>query len=161
MAPIANFGPYFPSVSLALGESTLVCPGITIVQSFSRYFSADKAWTYRYNVHDDANTAAGLGVPHVFETTAIFGVGQDNNDIVSYTTYNKNIIPVVMNYWISFVRRRDPNPYKFSSAPYWEPFGTGENRIVLETNATRLETVPQAQQDRCAFWRGLARDTQQ
>lgn len=73
----------------------------------------------------------------------------------SYSTYNAPIIPIVMDYWISFVRELSPNRYKSAAAPHWESFGDGR-RLVLRTNATGMEVVDGAQWERCAFWEGLA-----
>lgn len=139
----------------------MVCPAISILQFASKFFSPDKVWSYRYNVLDDGNVAAGLGVPHVFETTAIFGWGMDNNNVLSYTTYNADIVPVVMNYWISFVRTHDPNVFKYQGSPSWDSYGTQQKRIVLQTNATKMENVPSAQLKRCDVWKGLWDDTEQ
>ena len=70
---------------------------------------------------------------------------------------NKNIVPVVMNYWISFVKSLDPNSHRHTSASQWDTFGKGkESRILLETNRTRMEDVPEKQVKRCEFWKRLA-----
>lgn len=105
----------------------------------------------------------GVGSPHTIESSAIFGVGNVNDDAETdlengYTTYNKNIIPVVMNYWISFVRDLNPNRYKFESAPHWDSFGDqgSAKRIVLQTNHTAMELLPPDQVERCEFWKELA-----
>lgn len=108
--------------------------------------------------------STGEGTPHTIESTAIFGVGNVNDDAEDdlengYTTSNKNIIPVVMNYWISFVRDLDPNTHKLESAPYWESVEDhpdGARRIMIQTNQTTMELVPQDQVERCEFWRELA-----
>jgi hypothetical protein len=35
-------------------------------------------------------------------------------------TYNAHIVPIIMNYWISFVRDLSPNSHKYQEAPHWE-----------------------------------------
>jgi len=163
MPPLPEHAAYFPSASAAYGETTFTCPGNFIALSYATRNSPYKVWNYRYNVLQASNVDAGLGVPHTFESEAIFGLGDVNDNPISssdsYATYNRDIIPVVMNYWISFVRDLSPNRYKFAEAPHWESFGDGNNggrRIVLQTNATQMEVIPQDQVERCAFWRTLA-----
>ncbi|KAH6666303.1 triacylglycerol lipase-like protein [Halenospora varia] len=159
MAALPLHEAYFPSAAAAYGESTFTCPGNYISQTFSSA-NGHKVWNYRYNVLQDNNIANGNGVPHTFESPAIFGLGNARDSLTSsYSTYNSAIIPVVMNYWISFVRELTPNRYKYASAPHWESFGDGKDggrRLVLQTNATRMEVIPEDQADRCEFWRGLA-----
>jgi acetylcholinesterase len=160
MLPLPKHAAYFPSASAAFGEATFTCPGNFIALTFATALSPYKVWNYRYNVLQTNNVASGLGVPHTFESPAIFGLGNAKDNIhSSYATYNAEIIPVVMSYWISFVRHLTPNLYKYSGAPLWESFGDGKDggrRIVLQTNETAMETIPADQVKRCEFWRGLA-----
>ena len=160
MPPLPEHAAYFPSASAAYGEATFTCPGNYISLSFANSLPPDKVWNYRYKVLQASNVAAGLGVPHTFESPAIFGLGNaDDNVNSSYATYNSEIIPVVMSYWISFVRDLTPNQYKYGSAPYWDSFGDGEDggkTILLQTNGTVMDTIPEDQVERCEFWRGLA-----
>jgi acetylcholinesterase len=160
MPPLPKHAAYFPSASAAYGEATFTCPGNFIALTFAKTLSPYKVWNYRYNVLQANNVASGLGVPHTFESPAIFGLGNANDNILSsYATYNAEIIPVMMDYWISFVRELTPNRYKYSGAPHWESFGDGKDggrRIVLQTNETAMEKIPADQLERCEFWRGLA-----
>ncbi|KFZ18671.1 hypothetical protein V501_01088 [Pseudogymnoascus sp. VKM F-4519 (FW-2642)] len=87
----------------------------------------------------------GITSRHTIEIAAIFGM--DWGD-----TANANIVPAVMNYWISFIRSLNPNTYKYASAPQWENLGTGFDggkRLKFETNATVIETIPADQVQRC------------
>ncbi|OBT46873.1 hypothetical protein VE00_01912 [Pseudogymnoascus sp. WSF 3629] len=164
MSPLPKHNPYFPSAAAAYGESTFTCPGNFICNSFATHVSPNKVWNYRYNVNSTYFDDAGLGVVHTIETQAVFGPGNVGEtsaaDIQSgITTVNKNIVPIVMNYWISFVRALDPNTYRFASAPDWRHFGNGRDggrRLRFETNATEMELVPQDQVERCEFWKDLA-----
>jgi len=168
-----NHAAYFAATAAAYGENTLICPGIEISNSIATYNSPAHVWNYRYNVQDRSTVAAGLGVPHVSEKPAIYGMNNTNpNDLCkncSYQSYNAPMIPIVMDYWISFILSMDPNTYKSPHAPVWEPwqasFGGGEaslaQRLVFELNHTRMETVPSAQLGRCEFWRSLANVTEQ
>ncbi|KAF4632485.1 hypothetical protein G7Y89_g5636 [Cudoniella acicularis] len=158
MPPLPKHAAYFPSASAAYGESTFTCPGNYISQAFSAA-NEYRVWNYRYNVLQANNVQGGLGVPHTFESPAIFGLGNANDNVnSSYKTYNSEIIPVVMNYWISFVRGLNPNSYKYSSAPKWDALDDGRNgsrRLLLQTNATQMEEIPQDEAERCDFWRTL------
>jgi acetylcholinesterase len=163
-----NHSFYFAATESAYGELTFTCPGIEISNSLATYNSPAQVWNYRYNVQDEANIAAGLGVPHVSEQPAIFGVNESAYklcDDCSYVTYNSPIIPVLQSYWISFVVSLNPNTHKDPAAPVWETWtGSGASplqRIKIQTNATEMEVVPQAQIDRCNFWKSLAEVTEQ
>ncbi|KFX85802.1 hypothetical protein V490_09398 [Pseudogymnoascus sp. VKM F-3557] len=169
MAPLPGHLAYFPSVAAAYGEATLTCAGNFISNSYATYVSPQQVWNYRYNVHSTYYDEAGMGVPHTIETVAVFGVGNVGESATTdlqtgISTYNNNIVPVVMNYWISFVRALDPNTYKFATAPNWSSFGTGQDggaRLRFETNATEMELIPQDQVARCEFWKGLAETMEQ
>ncbi|TVY83864.1 Lipase [Lachnellula suecica] len=160
MAPLPKHAAYFPSAAAAYGETTFTCVGNYISQTFATINDPYKVWSYRYNVLQPSNVAAGLGVPHVSESPAVFGLGNVNDDVnSSYKTLNAEIIPVLMNYFISFIRDLSPNRYKYTDAPHWENFGDGKDggrRLKLQTNATAMENIPQDQVQRCEFWRGLA-----
>lgn len=178
MPAVAQHAAWFPSASMAYGEATFICPAISLFSAYTQAASSrgDTAtpaslWLYRYNVVDNDNAAAGVGVPHLWESYAVFGpTNLASNDVPdSYLTYNAPIVPVVMSYFLSFVQTRDPNPLRAPGSPIWEswtapllaaPGGNG-SRIVLETNNTRMEPVEAAQATRCQFWAGLAPRTQQ
>lgn len=159
--PLPHHEAYFPSASAAYGDATFICPAHYIAQSVAIHHSPTKVWNYRYNVQDSDHIAAGLGVPHTCEIPAIFGLGNTGVDDTksSYATYNKSIVPVVMNYWISFVRTLDPNVWRHESAPEWKSFGDGDGngrRLVIETEKTRMEDVPKEFVEKAEFWKGLA-----
>lgn len=161
MPALPKHAAYFPSASAAYGETTFTCPGIFMSLALAQYNDPYQVWNYRYNVLDTRNVAGGIGVPHTFELPAIFGLGNANdNPASSYSTYNAEMIPVVMQYWISFVKELSPNPCKDPSAPRWESMGEGGGsslrRLVLQTNATAMETIPNDQLERCLFWKSLA-----
>jgi len=152
MPPLPEHNAYFPSASAAYGESTFTCPGNIVSGALS------KVWNYRYNVTSLSNIAAGLGTTHTFELPAILGPG-NAGDSVSASGYNAQIVPVVMDYWISFVESLNPNTFRSGDSPVWEGFGSGGEqngrRLLLETNGTVMETVPRDQVERCGFWRSL------
>ena len=146
--------PYFPSASTAYGESTFICPGNFISQSYAG--KSYKVWNYHYNVTSVENIAGGLGTSHTFELPEIFGPGNANDRAnASYSSYNAPIVPVVMDYFTSFVRTLYPHKYKAAGAPVWEDFGRERGRLLLQTNAPVMETVPKDQFERCEFWESL------
>ncbi|EAW23619.1 putative carboxylesterase [Aspergillus fischeri NRRL 181] len=157
MDPVSRHAAYFPSASAAFGDATIVCPGIHITSSMARFLKggSDKVWNYRYNVQDPPRIAAGLGVTHTFDLQAIFGLNYGSSVSSSMRDINAPIIPVVMYYYISFIRTLNPNLLKADSAPFWKPWGDGE-RLKIQTNATAMETISDVQRDRCNLWKRLA-----
>ncbi|TLD28370.1 hypothetical protein PspLS_03821 [Pyricularia sp. CBS 133598] len=175
ISPLPQHRPWFPSTSKAYGEATFICPTVNVLDDVSSNFpnSRNKTWAYRYNVQDKEAVSRGLGVQHTAEVGAVFGpdsvLGQAP---ASYKTYNAPIVPVVMDYWISFVKTLSPNVLKNADAPTWESYagsdGTNSTagsdsrvRLVLETNNTRMERVPSDETSRCQFWKSLKDRTQQ
>ena len=158
--PLPNHAAYFPSAAAAYGDAAFTCPGNTMAETMSSFFEPAKVWNYRYNVIDAGNVAAGLGVTHTFEMAAIFGPGFAGSAADSYYTTNADIVPVVMNYYISFVRALDPNVHRYPGTPVWEAWGDmggGRGfRLKFETNDTAMEEVPQQLADRCALWKDLS-----
>ena len=162
---------YFAATESAYGENTFICPGIEISNSLAQYLSPKIVWNYRWNVEILKNTRLGLGVPHVSEKPAIWGPGNSGacGHPCSYKTYNAPMVPIMMDYWISFILTLDPNPYKNPDAPHWETWypsktsgnSGGRQRLRLQLNDNGMENVPSAQLGRCDFWKGLADVTQQ
>ncbi|KFY44733.1 hypothetical protein V494_01342 [Pseudogymnoascus sp. VKM F-4513 (FW-928)] len=156
-APLPTKNAWFPSVAAAYGDSTFSCPGYHLAVSFSRFYSPWKVWKYRFNVQDPPTVASGLGVPHAFDSSAIFGPGNAGNYPDSFVTSNEPIVPITMHYYISFVRSLDPNRYKSDTAPLWHPWGVGTSQqLRLETNFTMMEAVPRKVAETCRFLRTLA-----
>lgn len=113
---------------------------------------------YRYAVLSTENVAAGMGTTHTFEIGAVWGPANARGP----STYvapgiNAPIVPVVMDYWVSFVTTLDPNPRRADDAPEWEPLNlTAPSRLRIRTNDTAMEDWPVDQAVRCGFWEGLA-----
>lgn len=158
MDPVPKHEAWFPSASAAYGDALFTNAGYEIAGWVANHFSHFKSWNYRYNVRDPPQIAAGLGVPHASESTAIFGVGYAGSSPASYSTINAPIIPIVMNYWLSFIQTLSPNTLKHGSAPYWNSWGRGEagRRLKFETNATVMEDIPHNATIHGKLWRELA-----
>ncbi|KAK2050170.1 carboxylesterase [Colletotrichum somersetense] len=160
MPALPNHNAWFPSASQAYGEATFICPANNIMEAYAAANRSSTSWSYRFNVQDSENTASGLGVPHVFEAPAIFGIDACPTPD-SFRTYNKPIVSLMMNYWISFIRSLNPNTYKLDDAPAWGTWGRNQSRYVFELGNNRMEDVDEGQKSRCEFWKGIVRVTDQ
>jgi len=146
-------GAFWRQAANAYGEIRYICPGIFISQTYTN-MSLSQNWNYHWNVIDPVAGASGLGVTHTVELNAIFGPENTNGGApASYSTSNANIVPVVQAYWTSFIRSFDPNTYKLSGSPVWTQFGFGDGnqRLLMQTNASGMETVPSEQLMRCEY----------
>lgn len=153
---------WFPSASRAYGEATFICPSIDILDSVQAKNSlTTQGWAYRYNVLSPENVALGYGVPHGWESWAIFGpdsIAGVGAAPPSYYGLDAAIVPVVMNYWISFVRTLDPNVLRYAGTPEWTTWDQddGKQRLRFEIGDVGMETAPLNQTTRCALWKSLA-----
>lgn len=156
---LPHHNPWFPSTAKAYGEATFTCPVSHILSAHARHSRTSRAWGYRYDVRDADNEAAGLGVLHIFESWAIFGPDSPagpGRGPRSYYTYNAAVVPIMMDYWISFVRTLDPSSLRFPGAPVWTRWGREGRRLRVRTEDIEVESVPGDQMARCAVWRDLA-----
>lgn len=125
-------------------------------------FSSHRVWNYRYNVRDPTKIANGMGVSHILDLPAIFGIGGTNEPTYSYASSNAKIVPITMNYYLSFIRVLDPNIYRYKDAPEWQPWGPGAGqRLRLQTNSTEMEAIPSLEIEHCSMWKSFAADMQQ
>ena len=157
-----NASSFWPTVSNAYGEMRYICPGIFISSTYSQY-SQQLNWNYHYDVHDPASDAAGLGVTHTVEVNAIWGPQYvTGTPPASYNNTNAAIIPVMQGYWTSFIRSYNPNTFRAEGSPEWLPWTDQiQDRILLQTNANRMETVPRDQQERCGYLSSIGVSIQQ
>ncbi|KAG5658830.1 hypothetical protein KAF25_007383 [Fusarium avenaceum] len=153
---------WFPSASRAYAEATFICPTNNILNAFAKHANPKTLWSYRYNVQITEFIDDGLGVPHVANAPAIFGPDMTAAKAgPSYRTYNAPMVPIVQNYWISFVRSFDPNTHRDEDAPQWETWGDDQNRLVFELNNNTMESVGKGQRERCQAWLDLSDSTKQ
>ena len=147
-----NASSFWPTVSNAYGEMRYICPGIFISSAYSQY-SQQLNWNYHYDVHDPQSDMSGYGVTHTVEVNAIWGPQYVSSPApASYNTTNAAMIPVMQGYWTSFIRTYNPNTYRAPGSPRWVHWNNyNQSRILIQTNASRMETVPPDQQERCAF----------
>lgn len=157
MKPLPKHAAHFPSAAAAYGESTFTCPGNMMTATMSKHFSFDKVWNYRFNVRDQTEISEGKGVPHVLDLPAIFGLGQTNAPSLSFANTNSKIVPITMDYYLSFIKTLDPNTLRNKDAPEWDNWGNGTGRrLKLQTNKTEMEAVPRSQIERCTMWKKLS-----
>ncbi|KAK5144433.1 hypothetical protein LTR04_001558 [Oleoguttula sp. CCFEE 6159] len=157
--PAPQHNQCFNAASYAYGETTFNCPGLLVTRTYTQYMQAATTWSYRYNVLDPANAAAGLGTPHTFEVPAVWGTDSNagGNGSSAYQTTNRPDVPLVMDYWVSFVRSLNPNTYKEPASPQWDVFGQEQRRLLIEGGGrASMESVDAGQKGRCAFWEGLS-----
>ncbi|KAJ7616042.1 aEsta [Roridomyces roridus] len=137
---------FFPSAAAAYGEATFTCPSNFIATRMDAV--GLPVWNYRFSVVQEDVEALGLGVPHASALPAIFGPDSIPDRTSTFTTTNAPMVPIVMNYWISFIRALNPNSFRLEGTPEWMQFQSAK--------PTRLQfDVPQDERERCAFWNGI------
>ncbi|KAM0816734.1 putative Carboxylic ester hydrolase [Seiridium cardinale] len=157
MAPLPEHGPWFPSVSAAYGDATFLCPANSLSANMAKFYSPDKVWEYRCYITTASLEAEGLGTPHTFEMPAILGTSLGSSVDSTWFDENAASVPIIMHYYISFIKSLDPNTYRYRSAPEWEPWGSCDGRrLRLVTNATRMEDVPHNMTAACNMWDELS-----
>ena len=153
-------GPYWSQASFVYGEMRYICPGIYLSSAYDRA-GVKGIWNYRYDVSEDYLISSGYGTPHTAEQQAIFFTA---GSPASYQQghSNANIVPIIQGYWASFIRSYDPNKYRYQGTPTWQEWTQkGVERLLLEVNTTRIETVSAEQRDRCAYLSGIGPSIEQ
>ncbi|KZT55207.1 alpha/beta-hydrolase [Calocera cornea HHB12733] len=147
-------GAFWRTASNAYGEMAYLCPGMYVSTAYATY-STLGSWNYRYNVEDPTQMAEGYGVPHTVETAAIWGPQYvSGSPPASYwpNGTNADIVPVMQGYWTSFIRSYSPNTHRVLGSAVWQEWvPTTQDRIMVQTNATAMETVDINEQARCAY----------
>lgn len=170
--PVPQHAAWFPVAEKAYGESTFTCPAIGILESAASCNAVDDdyrkfpLWSYHLNIYDKVYVERGLGCPHGYEEGIIFGPASTNTTLpgryippTSLSTYNAPLVPMMMDYWISFVRTLSPNAYKNSSAPEWKTWKRKgrQSRLLIRLDEMKMEEVPKEQKERCNFWNKMDR----
>lgn len=155
---------FFGQAADVYGNMTFACGGLLMSAAVAEHLDPQKSWNYRYNLMEPWQVAKGNRATHTSELPAIFGPGFAGNASTALGTYNADMVPVVMDYFISFVKNLDPNVEKNEVAPTWEGFGTGQgDRLLLELPVERIgmEEVPDFQDAGCELLVGMADRTEQ
>lgn len=99
-----------------------------------------------------------MGVSHTSEIPNVFGPGNApaGSGTGGFDFDDISLTPILQSYYTSFVRSFDPNAHPVEGSVSWPEFSPATHRrLLLQVNATTVETVPNDQLERCAFWKGL------
>ncbi|KAL8848754.1 MAG: hypothetical protein Q9221_006225 [Calogaya cf. arnoldii] len=151
-------GMFWFGTANAYGELRYICPGLFLNNAYARH-GVKSNWNYRYAVLDPGQADGGIGIPHFAKLNAIWGAPLGSPP--SYKTTNKNMIPVLQHYWISFILDFDPNMHRSPGTPRWEEWGVtgfgdsnraGRRRIVFRNQngkSAQMQEVWHEQWERC------------
>ncbi|KAJ3520368.1 hypothetical protein NMY22_g12789 [Coprinellus aureogranulatus] len=130
-----------------------------------------KTWVYRYNQKNPTNPSPS--VTHAAENWMMF---LGTNTGVNGTTTFSDMSPVetdfaseLIAYWLSFVRKGNPNAHKLSRSPEWPSYRTTRrNRIVLQQvlegeskkSGSFLEVESKEETERCGVVAGQVKTQQ-
>ncbi|KAK4658946.1 hypothetical protein QC762_106000 [Podospora pseudocomata] len=145
-------------LSQVYGDMRYMCPNIYMSSAFPDH-GFNNAWNYRWNIEDPDQIAAGLGVPHVSEISALFGPEYVLEPYISAPrTYregelNGNAVDVIQKYWISFIKTFDPNTERAQGTARWEKFDSKKlSRLRFDTGGkTEMEYVGSELARRCTL----------
>lgn len=145
-------------LSQVYGDMRYMCPSIYMSSAFPDH-GFNNAWNYRWNVEDPDQIAAGLGVPHVSEISALFGPEYVLEPYINAPrTYregelNENAVDVIQKYWISFIKTFDPNTERAQGTARWEKFDSKKlSRLRFDTGGkTEMEYVGSELARRCTL----------
>jgi acetylcholinesterase len=156
--------PLFHRLSQIYGDMAFSCP----VLEFATQLSSAGVPVYLFRTHilDTVEVVAGYIVPHTWELQAVWGPEYSTNFVAlpgarSYSVgeANRPSVMEVQKYWLSFASTSGhPNMFREENSPVWHDFSSGK-RLVLQTNATRMEEIPLEEFDRCTFWSGVSSRT--
>lgn len=140
-------GAYWRTAANAYGEMRYTCPGLFISTMMNQH-GVNRSWNYHWDVLTSENAINGLGVQHTAELLSIWGTS---------SPLTNALIPVIQNYWVSFIKMMDPNKLKLASAPTWKPYtDSGRERVhfINDPAQTAMEVVDAGQMERCKwFWK--------
>lgn len=155
---------YFGQAADVYGNMTFACGGLLLSSAVAKHLGPDQSWNYRYNLIELWQADKGNRATHTSEVPAVFGVGFAGNASSALGTYNADMVPVLQNYIISFVKTLNPNTLKNEAAPTWNGFGDGHGeRLLLElpVDEIRTEEVPDFQRKGCGLLVGMSERTEQ
>ncbi|KAK4195894.1 putative cholinesterase precursor [Triangularia verruculosa] len=140
------------------GDMRYMCPSIYMSATFPDH-GFNKSWNYRWNVEDPDQITAGVGVPHITEISALFGPEFVPAPYIRVPkTYrqgeiNEKAVHVMQKYWISFIRKYDPNTERAEGSAQWEKLDKKKlRRLRFDTGGlTEMEYVGSELARRCAL----------
>ncbi|KAI8933774.1 hypothetical protein NX059_009483 [Plenodomus lindquistii] len=151
-----NKGRFWRHAANAIGNIAPHC----ITRNIQNVLARDglQTYNYKYNVQDPSDAAAGYGAWHTVNIYAIWGTNRtDGQEPASYYSSNRPIIAPMRAYWTSFIRKLDPNTDRLVGSTEWVPWGGKDSRerLVIQTNDTRMERMSGAQSLRCDIVRPM------
>ncbi|KAJ2895753.1 alpha/beta-hydrolase [Zalerion maritima] len=154
---VPNHQAWFPSTSQAYGESTFICPSANVLSAIASAYSSNSSASsssandtaspsspqvcgYQFDVHDSIFENMGLGVPHVSEAGAVYGLDSVKGAPVAPSLRaggaNEGLVPVIMGYFVSFVvSSGDPNVLRLDGSPIWQAWEEGGRGADLEARS--------------------------
>lgn len=188
---VPEHAPWFPTLAQVYGELTFVCPAVNTLDAVANVTTSTGSlspissppplalFAYRYAMQDQELMDGGMGTVHMMDAAAVFGPSnvaccppksyfhddESNASPEDDRNGNPGLVPVMMDYYISFVRTLNPNTLKSPHAAEWVPWGRPEERtdadkrqrlVVYTGGHQAMETVPADQAERCRVWHDLA-----
>ncbi|CAK7241469.1 MAG: hypothetical protein STHCBS139747_002931 [Sporothrix thermara] len=175
---------WYPTLAQVYGELAFICPTVATLDAVAAAATAthenrnqtnnqtnnSTLYAYRYFMKDPDNFVAGTGTVHMMDAAAIFGPKNvaccppasyttddaDGADHSEDRDGNPGLVPVMMDYYLSFVRTFNPNTYKSAHATEWGTWDNKSRLIIMSGSAQAMETVPDDLVARCRVWQDLA-----
>ncbi|CAK7234303.1 hypothetical protein SCUCBS95973_008889 [Sporothrix curviconia] len=169
---------WFPTAAQVYAELVFVCPTIATLDAVAAINKKQSTplFAYRFAMKDAGYLARGTGTVHMMDVAAIFGpknvaccppdsftTDEDEDDDgggkdhSSDRDNNPGLVPIMMDYYLSFVRTLDPNTHKSAHAAEWGTWNNNKSRLVITSGRDQsMETVPDDVVERCRVWLDLA-----
>ncbi|EXV06735.1 carboxylesterase/lipase domain protein [Metarhizium robertsii] len=152
-----KLGCYWRQASNTYQEVRYMCPALAMTSALANA-GITNSFAYRWNVEDEAQMKAGLGVPHTSEFDAILGPEYAPSPPESYKKggINYPASPAIQKYWTNFIQYYDPNQggdpeVKVAEWKAWS--GGAQDRLVFQTGGrTEMEPFGDRLNKRCSFW---------
>ncbi|KAL0946016.1 hypothetical protein HGRIS_012293 [Hohenbuehelia grisea] len=167
MYPLSTYPSPAHQASESIADAMFFCGRSWMAEAWAK--TKARVWTYRYNTPNPTSPYYEIpgDVQHAAENWVMFkGVNTGNNGTFEFMSLNSTLTAFsheLFDYWLSFVRSKDPNVHRTNGAPVWAPHTMDRARIVLEdgveVNGTYvsgcfMETETVREKERCDFiWR--------
>lgn len=159
--PVAAHNQYFSVASNAFGEFLFICPGLKVSTLYNSV--GVPSWNYRYDVVLPVDIATGWGSYHTSEVRQIFdkvpSIRPGFPPLVADVPIISQALKAYFTNFVRFLNPNGPSSGRNTGVPVplaWPTFNRTLPRQLFQVSGVSLETVPQAQVDRCAFWHSLA-----
>lgn len=143
--PAESFASESLRFQVITGDSELKCANTILGTAYAK--AGQKTWVYRYNQRNPTNPSPS--VTHAAENWMMFlGSNTGINGTGSFSpmsTIETAFASELIAYWLSFVRRGNPNTFRLSGSPAWSEYRpvSQRNRIVLQQSVASESGKPQ------------------